>query len=122
MTISLLNSNKNRLAASLLGTLLACLVAATSVVATSDRAEAVTSPAIWVGSPVQGTWGVPGDPSTTPGCCPAHHLLYKASPSNDWSVDLSSIPGGNDGVYLYAAPSDSSLNNRVTARVLQIVD
>lgn len=102
--------------------IVAALLAAVGVVTTPDRAHAVTTPAIWVGSPVQGTWGVPGDPSTTPGCCPAHHLLYKASPTNDWSVDLSSIPSGTQGVYLYAAPSDSSLNTRVTARVTQIID
>jgi hypothetical protein len=98
----------------------ATLVLATGI--TSSAAEATTSPAIWVGSPVTGTWGTAGDPSTTPGCCPAHHMLNKADPANDWSVDLSSIAGGNDRVTFNAHAWESSLDSHVTAVVTQIID
>lgn len=87
---------------------------------TAAPASAYTSPAIWVGSPVKGTWGVKGDGSTVP--AGGHHRLHKASPANDWSVDLSSIPNDDRGVYLYVAPSNSTYNNKVTTKVLQIVD
>lgn len=76
-------------------------------------------PAIWVGSPVVGNWGLSGNWSTVP---PNHHMLVKADPDNDWSVDLTNIPSNNRGVFVYAAPSNSAYNNRVTARVTQIID
>lgn len=85
----------------------------------ADGAGAYTSPAIWVGSPVKGTWGLAGDSSTVPN---NHHTLVKASPRNDWSVDLTKLPATDREVYLYVAPSDSSLNSRVTTRITQIVD
>ncbi|MBS44154.1 MAG: hypothetical protein CMH83_13515 [Nocardioides sp.] len=105
------------------GVILATAMVMVGLQAAAPRnAAATTTPAIWVGSPIRGTWGVPGDTSTTPGCCPAHHMLFKASPRNDWSVDLSSIPSGDDRVLLYAAPSDGRLASRVSARVLQLID
>jgi hypothetical protein len=84
------------------------------------RADAAP-PAIWVGSPVNGTWGVAGDGSTTP--AGGHHKLVKASPANDWAVDLSRTGTGTGApVRLYVAPSNSAYNNRVTTRISQIID
>lgn len=77
-------------------------------------------PAIWVGSPVKGTWGLAGQPGTTP--AGGHHKLVKANPQNDWAVDLTNIPNTNRAAYLYVAPSNSGLNNRVTTTVHQIID
>jgi len=89
-------------------------------VASPDRADAAV-PAIWVGSPVNGTWGVAGDGSTTP--AGGHHKLVKASPQNDWAVDLSGTGTGTGApVRLYVAPSNSAYNNRVTTRISQIID
>jgi hypothetical protein len=85
----------------------------------AQAAHAYTWPLIWVGSPVEGTWGISGVPSTTP--VGGHHKLVKASPRNDWSVDLSGT-GSGQTVYLYVAPSNSGLNNRVTTKVTQIID
>src|SRR4051794_25641601 len=68
-----------------------------SSLAGTSPAAAYQSPAIWVGSPVSGTWGMPGDASTTPSG--GHHKLYKASPQNDWSVDLPT--GAGTAAYLY---------------------
>jgi len=82
------------------------------------RADAAAAPAIWVGSPAQGTWGVAGDVSTTP--AGGHHLLYRASPTNDWAVDLPAGPGST--VKLYVAPSNSAYNSRVTTVITQIID
>lgn len=76
-------------------------------------------PAIWVGSPVVGTWGVARDASTTP--AGGHHKLGKASPANQWSVDLTALPTNNYGVYVYAAAANASLNSHVWAKVTQIV-
>jgi hypothetical protein len=84
-------------------------------------ADAAPAPAIWVGSPVQGTWGVAGDASTTP--AGGHHLLYRASPSNDWAVDLSGTGSGAAApVKLYVAPSNAAYNGRVTTVITQIID
>lgn len=84
-------------------------------------ASAASPPAIWVGSPVAGTWGVGGDASTTP--AGGHHLLAKASPPNHWAVDLSSTGSGSGApVRLYVAPSSSAYNDRVTTRISQIID
>jgi hypothetical protein len=88
------------------------------ILALAPMADAYTSPAIWVGSPVPGSWGVPGDWSTTPGG--GHHHLVKASPQADWAGDLPTNAG--TAVYLYVAPSNSAYNDSVTARVSQIVD
>ena len=93
-------------------------VSAGAVALDATPAEAYSSPAIWVGSPVDGTWGCCGDWGTTPGG--GHHKLVKASPGNDWAGDLPS--GAGSAVYLYAAPSNSAYNGNVTARVTQIVD
>lgn len=84
---------------------------------TQSSAQAYSSPNIWVGSPVSGTWGQPGDSSTTPDG--GHHLLVKASPPNDWAGDL---PTGAGDVTLYVAPSNSAYNNAVTTKVTQIID
>jgi hypothetical protein len=85
-----------------------------------EPAAANSHPAIWVGSPVNSTWGVPGDASTTP--AGGHHRFAKASPQNDWAVDLSSIDNGDRAAYLYVAPSNSAYNNRVTTVISQIID
>ena len=74
---------------------------------------------IWVGSPVNGTWGLAGDGSTTP--AGGHHQLAKASPQNDFAGDLSAT-GPGQAAYLYVAPSDSAYNGRVTTVVSQIID
>ncbi len=103
-----------------LASLATVLLALLATLLSAPSAHAGHLPAIWVGAPTPGTWGVPGDWGTTPGG--GHHKLVKASPGNDWSVDLSSTPSGDRGVYLYAAPSNSAYNNRVTARVTQIID
>lgn len=73
-------------------------------------ADAYSSPAIWVGSPIKGTWNA--SPSS-------HHKLVKASPGNDWAVDIS---GGLQNVVLYVAPSNSAYNARVTTKITQIID
>lgn len=73
-------------------------------------ASAYQSPLIWVGSPIAGTWGE--SPQT-------HHLLYKASPSNDWATDVA---GSNQSAYLYVAPSNAAYNSGVSTRVSQIID
>lgn len=96
------------------------LAAATATVTAPAPASAHHLQAIWIGSPVQGTWGVSGDASTTP--AGGHHRLYKATPQNDWAVDLSRIPSDSRSVYVYAAPSNSAYNNNVTAKILDIVD
>lgn len=105
------------------GVMLLC--GAASVVA-APNAAADDRPAIWVGSPIgvkgdpaNGTWGVPGDASTIP---PDHHKLVKAEPQNDWSVDLSNIPANDRAVHVYAAASDTSYNNALTATITQIID
>ena len=99
---------------------LAVIAAAIGLGTNIRPAAASHQPSIWVGSPVRGTWGVPGDRSTTP--AGGHHRFYKASPQNDWSVDLSSIPANDLGAFLYVAPSNSGLNSRVTTTVHQIID
>ena len=96
--------NGNTLTRVLLGVLVSAVAVLGGSVTTAQVASAGHLPAIWVGSPVRGTWGVPGDGSTTP--AGGHHKLVKASPQNDWSVDLSSIPSDDRGVYVYAAPSN----------------
>ena len=104
------------------------IAAATTVVATTALftvdlpvASAATPPAIWVGSPVTGTWGLRGDASTTP--AGGHHLLARVSPPNDWAVDLTNTGSGSGApVRLYVAPSNSAYNSRVTTRISQIVD
>jgi hypothetical protein len=74
------------------------------------EAPAYPSPAIWVGSPINGRWG---------GQSPAsHHRLVKAQPQNDWAVDLPST----GTVQLYVAASNPAYNARVTTKVTQIVD
>ena len=77
----------------------------------STPASAYQSPAIWVGSPISGTWGE--SPAT-------HHILFKASPQNDWATDIAA--GAGQSAYLYVAPSDSVYNAAVTTRVRQIID
>ncbi|MGL5825828.1 MAG: cutinase family protein [Nocardioides sp.] len=84
-------------------------------------APVTTDPAIWVGSPTDGTWGCCAEPdkpdtSTTPGGVDAHHLLSKADPKNDWSVDL---PSRGDVTFV-ASTGDPSLDSRLTAAVTQI--
>lgn len=74
---------------------------------------------IWVGSPLAGTWGYGPDPSSIP--LNGHHRFAKASPTNDWSVDISST-GPNRDAYLYVAPSNSAYNGRVTTVVSQVID
>jgi hypothetical protein len=102
-----------------LGALLAPLLILISVILLAPpSAQAYTSPNIWVGSPVAGTWGCCRDWGTTAGG--GHHRLVKASPRNDWATDLTS--GAGSAAYLYAAPSNSALNNAVTAKIIQIVD
>lgn len=86
----------------------------------AQNASANSYPAIWVGSPVNSTWGVAGDVSTTP--AGGHHRFAKASPQNDWSVDQSGIASSDRAAYLYVAPSNSGYNNRVTTTVHQIID
>jgi hypothetical protein len=95
----------------------AAIVLLLSVVAGTMPAQAYSSPSIWVGSPVKGTWGAEGDSSTTPNG--DHHRLVKASPQNDWAVDLPSLAGTD--VYLYVAPSDSR-HKAISTRVSQIID
>ena len=73
-----------------------------------------------MGSPVAGKWGLPGDWSTLPSY--PHHRLVKATPGNDWAVDITNVPASDPGVHVYAAPSNAAYNNRVTARVTQIID
>lgn len=77
----------------------------------TTSAGAYQSPPIWVGSPIAGTWGE--SPWT-------HHLLAKASPTNDWATDISNAAG--NAAYLYVAPSNSAYNNSVTTKVSQIID
>lgn len=91
-----------------------------AVVGFAPAATANHLPAIWVGSPVAGKWGLPGDWSTLPSY--PHHRLVKATPGNDWAVDITNVPANDPGVHVYAAPSDAAYNNRVTARVTQIID
>jgi hypothetical protein len=95
------------------------LVLTAAIPLTSRPAEAAAAPAIWVGSPVNGTWGVSGIGSTTP--AGNHHRLVKASPQNDWAVDLSRT-GAGPAAILYVAPSNAAYNSRVTTRVGQIID
>lgn len=102
-------------------TLAVLLLLGGSAVAPPD-ASAYHLQKIWVGSPVVGTWGVAGDWSTVPKVGGGHHMLSKASPRNDWSVDLSRIPSTNRGVHVYAAPSNTAYNSRVTAKITQIID
>lgn len=88
---------------------------------TAPTAQAAAPPAIWVGSPVNGTWGAGRDASTTP--AGAHHKLVSVSPRNDWAVDLSATGAGPAApAILYVAPSDSAYNARVTTRVSRIID
>ena len=91
--------------------------AAVAAVLAPAPASAATSPPIWSGSPVNGTWGAAGYADTVPGY--PHHKLAKAR--NDWSVDLSAVAAGTP-VLLYVAPSDGRLNAGVTTRVTAIVD
>ena len=97
--------------------LLGALALLTPALVAGSDASAYQSPNIWVGSPVPGTWGVSNDWSTVP---PNHHKLAKASPSNDWAVDLPS--GAGNAAYLYVAPSNSAYNSNVTTKVTQIID
>ncbi|WP_433532722.1 hypothetical protein ACQPYA_12270 [Micromonospora sp. CA-263727] len=92
------------------------VIAATAAV--TSPAQAYSSPAIWVGSPVDGTWGTYPYADTTPSG--GHHTVFKASPRNDWSVDLPT--GSGQAVVLYVAPSNSAYNNQVTTKVTQIID
>ena len=73
---------------------------------------------VWVGSPVEGTWGLGGDPSTTP--AGGHHRLVKASPQNDFAVDLTRT--GQQGAYLYVAAANGAYDSRVSTVVTQIID
>ena len=63
-----------------------------------------TTNAVWVGSPVNGTWAYYA--SSLPA---SHHIVW----GSDWSVDLPA--GGGQEVILYVAPQDSRLS--VTTRV-----
>lgn len=78
--------------------ILTVLSMATSAAIWSDvviepTAMAYPSPAIWVGSPIQGMWEAPGDWSTVP---PNHHKLARVQPQSDWAVDLPT--GAGQGV------------------------
>jgi hypothetical protein len=61
-------------------------------------------PAVWIGSPIDGTWG------KYESSLPAnHHIPY----GGDWSVDL--VTGAGNAVMLYAAPQETS--RAITAKV-----
>lgn len=81
---------------------------------------ATTDPAVWIGSPFNGTWpNLDGCPATypSPDCSlpSVHHILYyNGAYLDDWAADLQSVSYGT-GVYLYAAPQDTS--QTITARV-----
>jgi hypothetical protein len=107
------SASSTRVLALIVGAVWATLLAP----ATPAHALVAEGPAIWVGSPVDATWGLPDDASTTP--AGPHHLLANADPSNDWAVDLTNV-GSDRAVYIYAAPNDTSLNDRISATVTQI--
>ena len=81
-------------------------------------APAKADPAVWIGSPVDGFW-------TSSDYCPkaypsawcslptSHHTSFLGA--NAWSVDLQVSAG--KPVYLYAAPKDTSLDGRISAKV-----
>lgn len=75
----------------LLRALLGLLALLGAALMTSPSAQAYTSPDIWVGSPVDGTWGCCSSWDTTAGG--GHHKLAKASPTNDWASDLTAAAG-----------------------------
>jgi hypothetical protein len=86
-------------------------------------------PAVWVGSPVGGDgvdgrvrarWGTPPYTDTVP---PLHHKLGKVVPTNHWAVDLSRVPTTTleSAVRVFAAPSNSAYDKRVTAWVTQVI-
>ncbi|GHJ44126.1 hypothetical protein Cs7R123_14680 [Catellatospora sp. TT07R-123] len=75
---------------------------------------AVPQPAVSVGSPVDGRWGRAGEPGSTP--AGDHHRLGKATPMNQWAVDLR-VPAGTPVVFGVAAD-----HGTVTAEITQIVD
>lgn len=72
-------------------------------------------PAIWVGSPVNGTW-----PKTTWSSPSKHHTFYNGQAyRGDFGLDIQSVAKGTP-VYLYAAPNNTSLNSRIEAKVLDV--
>lgn len=94
-------------------------VAATSTaIATSAPLTFASTPdpAVWVGSPVQGTWpNSVGCPATYPSAkCSlpsVHHIAFSTTfdwgtTKSDWAADLQSVPEGRR-VVLYAAPQNA---------------
>ncbi len=82
---------------------------------TTPASASTPDPAIWIGSPVYGSW-----PSTA-GCAGAvypsascslptvHHIAYATSYNwgtglNDWAADLQSVTANSTPVRVYAAP------------------
>lgn len=74
------------------------------------------TPPIWVGSPVDGRWGTAGLPGSTP--AGRHHTLGKASPRNQWAVDVPSGRGTAVNLYVGSPSQDAAITTAVT----QIVD
>jgi hypothetical protein len=84
-------------------------------------------PAVWIGSPLQGRWptaaGCAGASYPSANCSlpTAHHSFSYGDPyPGDFAVDLQGVPA-NRVVRLYAAPSNTSLNNQIRARVERVV-
>ena len=97
---------------------------ATPVGATNDH----DGTAIWIGAPVvTSTWPNTDDcwrddtyPSAWCSLPYAHHTYnYGDTTPGDWGIDIQSVAVGKP-VVLYAAPVDTSQNNRVTARVKKV--
>jgi hypothetical protein len=93
---------------------LAAAIAAMAVLAIAPQASAHHLPAVWIGAPAAGHW-----PSAS-GCVAGRVWSGCSLPSGhwtpvrgDWAVDLR-IPG-NQSVYLYAAPQNTSLS--ISARI-----
>lgn len=81
-------------------------------------ADSASTP-IWVGAPFQGQW--PGNARSVGSLPQSHAPVYTVSGysyKHDWAIDYYAVAG--TPVRVYAAPKNSALNNRVTARVLLV--
>lgn len=93
-----------------------------SLAARSTGNASAADPAVWIGSPISGRWtdsqGCKGAkfPSSKCSLPTVHHNYFVGG--NAWATDLQVGKGAS--VKIFAAPNDTTLNNRIGAKIESI--